>query len=194
MRMVLAEHLRRRVGRVRLHDRIAADVVLRVRGAFRVRPVLFSRAALRRRREPPCGRPSTSSTPPSLSFAARVWRFASSSQTRQCRPYRGPGTSSSLLPPVAKLAAVPSPAVERPRAGAEHSQRQEASGDRDVLLHFDHLARAPMYEERGQKTKAAKGDRRPAEVSGRRARGARRRARSEITRGRSRGSTPFDCI
>src|SRR6516162_550179 len=52
------------------------------------------------------------------------------------------------------LASPPAPAVERPGAGTENRQRQEAAGHREVLPEVDRLIRAEVKKEQGQETES----------------------------------------
>ena len=132
-----------------------------------------------------------------------IWVSKSLAKHRRCVDHpadlqhdptlRNASQSSDSLIRRKLLSSAPPPPVERPRAWAEDRQREKAPCHGDVLLHFDHLIRAPMDEKRvrrqnPQSAIAAQRVLRPKSTSNPPPSSVR------MTSGRSRGSTPFSCI
>ena len=94
------------------------------------------------------------------------------------------------LAPRGALSGPPSPAVERPGAGAVNRQREKAPGHGDVLPHFDRLIRAEVEEERRQQAKAEERDRRPARLQA----DEHKQAAAELGQNDERQKPPVDAV
>ena len=65
---------------------------------------------------------------------------------------------SIVAPGPAARSCVTAPGIERPGAGAEGGEQEEAAGHGDIHPNVDCLIRAEVEEKRGQQAEAAKRD------------------------------------